>query len=91
MTVQFDEEPELTLIGLQESAETKVGATKFNVVLCSDPFRLAFTVALWFDVNAPAVTTKFAELAPASTVADGGSASNGLLPDRATVAFEVTI
>jgi len=41
VTVQVVEEPEFTLVGLQASPETRVGATRFRVVLWEEPLSVA--------------------------------------------------
>lgn len=85
--VQVVAAPELTLVGLQATAETSVGATKPKVVVCKAPFKVALTLALWLVVKAPAVAMKLAELAPIGTVTDAGIVSRALLSDNATMAL----
>ena len=83
--------PELTLVGLQASAETRVGATKLTVAVWEEPpLRLEITVADWFVVMVPAVAMKVAELAPADTVTDVGTVSTALLSDTVTATGEET-
>ena len=77
--------PELTLVGLQASADTRVEATRLTVVVWEEPFKVALTVALWLVVKAPAVAVKVAEVAPAGTVTDAGIVSRALLSDSVTV------
>jgi len=84
VTVQVVEEPEFTLVGLQASPETRVGATRFRVSLATVPFKVAMTVTLWLVVREPAVAMKLAELAPAGTVTIAGAVNSALLSDRAT-------
>ena len=81
------EAPEFTLVGLQAKAETRVGATRLRVAVCKEPFKVAPTVAVWVVVNAPAVATKVAEVAPAGTVTAAGTASTASLSDSATEVF----
>ncbi len=45
VTVQVEADPEFTLVGLQERAETSVGAIRFKFALCEEPLREAVTVA----------------------------------------------
>jgi hypothetical protein len=85
VTVQVEAEPELTLLGLQATAETNVGATRLTVAVCIVPFKLAATVAVWLVVRAPEVATKVAEVAPAGTATEVGMVNRGLLSDSATV------
>ena len=80
--------PELTLAGLQAREESSVGATRLKVAVCKVPFKVAVMVALWLVVRVPTVAMKVAELAPADTVADGGTVSRALLSDSVTVAPE---
>jgi hypothetical protein len=89
--VQVVDAPELTLVGLQASAETRVGATKLTVAVWEEPpLRLEITVADWFVVMVPAVAMKVAELAPADTVTDVGTVSTALLSDTVTATGEET-
>jgi len=91
VTVQVVDAPELTLVGLQASAETRVGATKLTVAVWEEPpLRLEITVADWFVVMVPAVAMKVAELAPADTVTDVGTVSTALLSDTVTATGEET-
>ncbi len=69
----------MTLIGLQESAETKVGATRVKPALCEDPLSVAVTVAAWVVVMVPTVAVKLAETALAATVTEAGTVSAALL------------
>ncbi len=89
--MQVVDAPELTLVGLQASAETRVGATKLTVAVWEEPpLRLEITVADWFVVMVPAVAMKVAELAPADTVTDVGTVSTALLSDTVTATGEET-
>ncbi len=85
MTVQFAEDPELTLIGLQESAETKVGATRVKPALCEDPFSVAVAVADCIVVMVPTVAVKLAEFALAATVTEAGTLRAPLLLEMPTL------
>ena len=76
--------PELTLVGLQVSAVTSMGATRVRLVDCVEAFKVAVTVALWVVVTAPALAVKVPEAAPAATVTDVGTVSTALLSERAT-------
>jgi hypothetical protein len=76
------------LVGLQDRAETSVGATKVRVVVRKLPFKAAVMVALWFVGKSPALTMKLAKVAPAGTVTDAGIVSSALLSDNVTVAPE---
>lgn len=83
--MQAADAPELTLVGLQASADTRVEAARLTVVVWEEPFKVALTVALWLVVKAPAVAVKVAEVAPAGTVTDAGIVSRALLSDSVTV------
>ena len=85
MTVQVLAAPEFTLLGLQASAVTSMGATRVKLVDWEDAFKVAVTVALWVVVRVPAVAVKVPEEALAATVTDAGRVSNGLLSESATV------
>ena len=86
--MQAADAPEVTLVGLQDRAETKRGATRLTVAVCKAPFKAAVTVAVWLVVKTPAVAMKEAELAPADTFTDAGTVSSGLLSESVTVAPE---
>ena len=86
VTVQVVEAPELTLVGLQVSAEIAVGATRLRVAVWEAPFRVAVTVALWLVVSVPAVAVKLAEVLLAATVTEAGSVSAELLSESVTLA-----
>jgi hypothetical protein len=88
VSVQVAAPPELMLLGLHDRVETTAGSIKLRVTVCNVPFRVAVTVALWFDGRAPAVAMKLAELAPAGTVTEEGSERSALLSDSATVVPE---
>jgi hypothetical protein len=45
VTVQVEEAPEFTLVGLHASAETSVGAIRLKFVLCDEPLRVAVIAA----------------------------------------------
>ena len=77
--------PEFTLLGLQASAVTSMGATRVKLVDWEDAFKVAVTVALWVVVRVLAVAVKVLEVVLAATVAEAGTASNGLLFDSATL------
>ncbi len=79
MTIQFAEDPELTLVGLQERADTKVGATRVKPALCEDPLSVAVTVADCVVVMVPTVAVKLAEVALDATVTEAGTVSAALL------------
>ena len=77
--------PEFTLVGLQASAETSVGAIRFNVALCEEPFRVAVMVAVWFVVIVPTVALKVVDVLPAGTATEAATASAALLLASPTV------
>jgi hypothetical protein len=85
VTVQVVDAPELTLVGLQASAETRVGAIRLNVAVWEEPPRLAVMVADWLVVMAPTITLRVAEVLLAGTVTDAETGSAGLLLESATV------
>src|SRR5205085_2279530 len=75
------------VLGLQPSEETVTAAGAINVielVLDTVP-RVAVMTAVWLDDTALAVAVKVAVVAPAATVTEAGTASDGLLSDRLTV------
>src|ERR1017187_9473365 len=84
VTEQVVAVPELTLVGLQVSAVTSMGATRVRLVDCVEAFKVAVTVALWVVVRAPAVAAKVAEVTPAATLTEVGTVSRELLSERAT-------
>src|ERR1039457_7154458 len=93
VAVQVVAAAELTLVGLQVSAVTSMGATRVRLVDCVEAFKVAVTVALWVVVRAPAVAAKVAEVAPAATLTEVGTVSRELLSERAAwfkVAVQVT-
>ena len=77
--------PEFTLVGLQASAETNVGAIRFNVALCEEPLKVAVMVAVWFVVIVPTVALKVAEVLLAGTVTEAETGSAALLLASDTV------
>jgi hypothetical protein len=78
----------LTLVGLQVSAVTSMGATRVRLVDCVEAFKVAVTVALWVVVTAPALAVKLALLAPLDTVAEGGTPRLALLLLNATLILD---
>jgi len=83
--VQVVDVPEFTLVGLQASAETRVGAIKVNVAVWEEPLRVAVTVADWLVVMVPTVDEKVAVVLLADTVTDAATGSAALLEESATV------
>ena len=73
VTEHVVEDPEFTLVGLQESPETAVGATKLRLAVCDELFSVAVTVADWVVVSVPTVAVNVPELAFAATVTDAGT------------------
>jgi hypothetical protein len=88
VTVQVVVAPEFTLVGLQASAETRTGATRFKVVLWDAPFRVAVTVADWLALIVPTVALKVVKVALAGTVTDAGTVSRALLSESVMVAAD---
>jgi hypothetical protein len=84
VTVQVAEALELTVVGLQASPVTSMGATRLNVAVCDEPLSEAATVAFWLVVRAPTVAVKVAVAAVAATVTEAGTVSRGLLAERVT-------
>src|SRR5580700_2951547 len=84
VTVQVLAAPEFTLVGVQASAETSVGAIRFKVALCEELPKVAVTVPDWLVVIAAAVALKVAEVLFAGTVTDAGTVSAALLLERPT-------
>src|ERR1039457_2573365 len=78
VSVQVAAVPELTLVGLQVSAVTSMGATRVRLVDCVEAFKVAVTVALWVVVPAPARAGRAPGAAPAATVTDVGTVSTAL-------------
>ena len=77
--------PELTLVGLQATEETRVGAIRFTVVLWDEPVKVAVMVAVWFVVIVPTVALKVAEVLLVGTVTEAATGSAVLLLDSPTV------
>ena len=77
--------PELTLVGLQATAEISVGATRLKVVLWEAAFKVAVTLADWFVVIVPTFAVKVLEVPFAGTVTDAGTVSAPLLEESPTV------
>ena len=77
--------PELTLVGLQASAETRVGATRLKVAVWDEPLRKAVTVAVCVVAMLPRLAVKVAEVLLAGTVTDAGTVSAVLLLESPTV------
>ena len=76
--------PEFTLVGLQTSAETRVGATRLRVVAWEEPLRVAVSVPVWVTVMAPKLAVKVADRLPAGTVTEAGMVSAVLLLESPT-------
>ena len=74
----------MTLVGLQASEETSMGATRVKLAVWEAPFRAAATVAGWVAVIVPAVAAKVVEALLAGTVTDAGTVSTALLLESAT-------
>jgi hypothetical protein len=74
------------LLALQESAETRTGATKLTVVLAELLLYVAVTVALELLLMVPVVTAKVPEVAPAATVTEAGTVKVELVFDKVTLA-----
>ena len=79
------EAPELTLVGLQASVETSVGATRLRVALCELPLKEAVTVAVCVVVMVPRLAVNVAEVLLAGTVIDAGTVNAVLLLESPTV------
>ena len=79
------EAPEFTLVGLQASVETRVGATRLKVAFWDEPLRLAVTVAVCVVVMVPRLAVKVAEVLFAGTVTDAGTVNAVLLLESPTV------
>ena len=75
----------MTLVGLQATTETRVGATRLRVALCELPLRMAVTVAVCVVVMVPRLAVKVAEVLLAGTVTDAGTVSAVLLLESPTV------
>jgi hypothetical protein len=84
VTVQVLEAPEFTLVGLQTSADTRVGATRLNEAVWEEALRAAVTVAVWVVVIVPRLALKVADALFAGTVADAGTVNAGLLLESPT-------
>ena len=77
--------PALTLLGLQASAVTSTGATRFKVVLCDAPFSVAVMVAVWLVVIVPTVALKVVDVLLAGTVTEVETGNAELLLESATL------
>jgi hypothetical protein len=84
VTVHVLEEFCPRLVGLQLSEETRTGATKLMLAVLETPFSFAVIVAVWFELQAPAVAVKVAEVDPAGMVTDAATGKVVLLLDRDT-------
>ena len=73
------EASEFTLVGLQASVETRVGATRLRVALCELPLKEAVTVAVCVVVMVPRLAVNVAEVLLAGTVIDAGTVNAVLL------------
>ena len=86
MTVHVLDEFGPRLLALQESVETRTGATKLTVVLAELLLYVAVTVALELLLMVPVVTAKVPEVAPAATVTEAGTVKVELVFDKVTLA-----
>ena len=82
--MQAADAPELTLVGLQASADTRVEAARLTVVVWEEPLRVAVMVAVWLVVMVPRLAVKVVEVPPAGTVTEAGTVSAVLLLESAT-------
>ena len=80
-----------SVLGLQPSEETVTAAGAINVIeLVLDTLpRVAVMTAVWLDDTALAVAVKVAVVAPAATVTEAGTASDGLSPPNHDDAMSV--
>ena len=79
------EASEFTLVGLQASVETRVGATRLRVALCELPLKEAVTVAVCVVVMVPRLAVKVAEVLLAGTVTDAGTVNVVLSLESPTI------
>ena len=84
VTEQADVPPEVRLVGLQETRLTVVGATSRIEAVCELLLYDAVTTAVCVVENVPAVAVKFAEVDPAPTCADAGTAKAAALLESVT-------
>jgi hypothetical protein len=78
--LQLLEPPGPNTAGLQATLETRTGADRLTVAVCELPLTVAVTVALWLlAMEAAAVALNVPVVAPASTLTDAGTVSDGLL------------
>ena len=79
--MQVLDAPDARVVGLHTRlvTETGVAGLRLMVAVC-EPFpRVAVMVADWLLATAPAVALNTAEVAPAATVTDGGTANATLV------------
>jgi hypothetical protein len=84
--VQVLEESCPRLVGLQLSEETCTGATRLMLAILETPLRVAVSVAVWLELQLPAVAVELAEVEPAGTVTEAATDSIVLLLDSVTLA-----
>ena len=88
VTLHLDEDPEFIVKGEQESDATLKGAAAGLTVRLTEavlPLRLAVTVTPIVEFTALAVSVKGAEIDPAGTTTEEGTAAAPLLGARVTV------
>jgi hypothetical protein len=86
VTVQVEEAPEVSEVGLQERLVGMVVVTKPREKVTEEPDREAVMMAVLSAVSVAAVAEKVAEVAPAATVTEAGTESAALLSERVTTA-----
>jgi hypothetical protein len=86
VAVQVAEALEVSELGEQaRDARAATGATRDRAADWVVPFRVAVTLAVWFEATGPAVAVKAAELQPSATVTEAGVARVALSPARLTI------
>jgi hypothetical protein len=86
VTVQMAETLEASELGEQaREAKVATGATRDRAADLVVPFRVAVTLAVWFEATDPAVAVKVAELQPSATATEAGAARVALSPVRPTI------
>jgi hypothetical protein len=75
----------LSVAGVHDSELTVTGVARAIDAICTLPFNVAVSVAVWSDVIVPAVAVKAAVVDPAATATDPGTISAAVLLDSVTV------
>src|SRR6266853_970373 len=86
VTVQVLDALPPSVDGVHDRDVNCAGALMVRTTVCDALFRVAVSVAFWFEFTAPTVTLKVVLLCPAVIVALPGTVTLALLLERAMVA-----